>query len=90
VGKLNWTVPDETIFIKPLPVIEILDDTTILLVTKPQAYLSPVITMTISADKPQKKEMILQDKSEQKTPQPDCIMPPQPEAYIKCPRYDFL
>ena len=90
VRKLNWAVPDETIFIKSLPVIELLDDTTTLIVTKVQAYITPVITMTVSADKSQKKETIHQDKSQQKISQPDCMMPPQPEAYIKCPRYDFL
>jgi hypothetical protein len=88
--KLNRTVPDGTIFIKSSPVIELLDDMTTLIVTKVQAYITPVITMTVSADKSQKKETIHQDKSKQKISQPDCMMPPQPEAYIKCPRYDFL
>ena len=76
--------------LKSLPVIELVDNTTTLLVTKPQAYLTPVITMTVSADKLQRKEAIHQGKPEQKTQHPECMMPPQPEAYIKCPLYDFL
>ena len=76
--------------LKSLPVIDLLDNTTTLLVTKPQAYLTPVITMTVSTDKSQRKETIHQGKPEQKTQQPEFMMPPQPEAYIKCPRYDFL
>jgi hypothetical protein len=81
---------DGTTNIKSLPVIELLDNPTTLFVTKPQAYLPPVMTMAVLTDKSQKKEMIQQDNSAQKTPQPGCMMPPQPEAYIKCPRFDFL
>ena len=77
-------------FIKSLPVIELLDDTTTLLITKPQAYILPIITMTVSLDKSRKKEIIQPDTSEQQIPQPGYVMPPQPEAYIRCPGYDFL
>jgi len=46
--------------------------------------------MSVSAHKSQKNESPLQDRSEQDSPQTDCKMPPQQEAYIKCPRFDFL
>ena len=72
--------------------IELVDDTATIIVTKLLEYKPPKKTVTVlSQDTSQKKEHLKRDRAEHKIPQPgNCMMPPQPEAYIKYPRYDFL
>ena len=74
-----------------MPVIALLKDTPTLLVTKLQDLeLSQNERQLSSAEKTQKKEINKKNLLRQKTVPAQCLMPPQPEAYIKYPRYDYL
>ena len=77
---------------KYLPVIEILDDTPTLIISKLEEYYPPKKALTVLLqDKSQKKELPKRNKYEEKIPQPgNYMMPPQPQAYLKYPHHDFL
>ena len=72
---------------------ELLEDTPILIVSTNRERALPLENKKqfLATDTSQKKVLIKKDKSEEEITRPaNWIMPPQPEAYLKYPRYDFL
>jgi len=74
-------------------VIDILEDTSISIVSNPRGKILPLenISQLLPTDISPRIELTKKSKPAEKLIHPvNCIMPPQPEAYIKYPRYDFL
>ena len=73
--------------------IDILEDTSILIVSNPRGKILPFenISQLLPADISPRIEPHKKGKAGEKLIYPvNWIMPPEPEAYIKYPRYDFL
>ena len=84
---------NETSKKKSPPVIELLEDGSILIVTNPREKTLPLenIPQLLPKGILQRIDLSKKSKPREKLTQPaNWIMPPQPEAYIKYPRYDFL